>query len=331
MADTTGSQRENKFSSFKKRKGNFGSRKKAKESSDSDDNDESAVVKVQRKGQKSKILGNSSGLGLSKLEKKDAKQQKSDSDSEQESIFKKKNKGTTSVTYDSSRTGKRIGPDDMGATAITQIDTEFDRDAQAVYEKQLKTNKDKKGEKDDNVYTGQSGYAKYYEKRDTAQGNAASGMVRQGPIRAPQNIRSTVRWDYQPDICKDYKETGFCGFGDSCKFLHDRSDYKHGWQLEREYQSGDYDKGDPHAYEIDSDDEELPFACLMCRESFKNPVVTKCGHYFCEQCALKHFKKSSRCFTCNEQTSGVFNPAKEIIKRMKETKKKDVIRQDDED
>ena len=36
---------------------------------------------------------------------------------------------------------------------------------------------------------------------------------RQGPIRAPAHIRATVRWDYQPDICKDYKETGFCGFG----------------------------------------------------------------------------------------------------------------------
>ena len=138
---------------------------------------------------------------------------------------------------------------------------------------------------------------------------------RQGPIR------STVRWDYQPDICKDFKETGFCGFGDSCKFLHDRSDYKHGWQLERDYQAGDYDKVDPNAYEIDSDGEELPFSCLMCRESFKNPVVTKCGHYFCEQCALKHFKKSSRCFTCNEQTSGVFNPAKEITRRMKENER----------
>lgn len=25
------------------------------------------------------------------------------------------------------------------------------------------------------------------------------------------------RWDYQPDICKDYKETGFCGFGGKYK------------------------------------------------------------------------------------------------------------------
>ncbi|GCC41263.1 hypothetical protein chiPu_0025213, partial [Chiloscyllium punctatum] len=61
-----------------------------------------------------------------------------------------------------------------------------------------------------------------------------------GPIRAPEHLRATVRWDYQPDICKDYKETGFCGFGDSCKFLHDRSDYKHGWQIERELDEGRY-------------------------------------------------------------------------------------------
>lgn len=65
-----------------------------------------------------------------------------------------------------------------------------------------------------------------------------SFLSRKGPIRAPAHLRATIRWDYQPDICKDYKETGFCGFGDSCKFLHDRSDYKHGWQLEREYKDG---------------------------------------------------------------------------------------------
>jgi hypothetical protein len=40
------------------------------------------------------------------------------------------------------------------------------------------------------------------------------------------------RFDYQPDICKDYKETGFCSYGDSCKFMHDRGDYKSGWELE---------------------------------------------------------------------------------------------------
>ena len=44
---------------------------------------------------------------------------------------------------------------------------------------------------------------------------------RYGPIRAPAYLRSTVRWDYQPDICKDYKETGYCGFGgEQCADLH---------------------------------------------------------------------------------------------------------------
>ena len=33
---------------------------------------------------------------------------------------------------------------------------------------------------------------------------------------------------------QDYKETGYCTFGDSCKFAHMREDYKAGWQIERE-------------------------------------------------------------------------------------------------
>lgn len=35
-------------------------------------------------------------------------------------------------------------------------------------------------------------------------------------------------------------DLGYCGFGDSCKFLHDRSDYKHGWQIEREWNEQTY-------------------------------------------------------------------------------------------
>ena len=32
---------------------------------------------------------------------------------------------------------------------------------------------------------------------------------------------------------------------------------------------------DLETYEISSSDEELPFACYICREHFKNPIVTK--------------------------------------------------------
>lgn len=59
------------------------------------------------------------------------------------------------------------------------------------------------------------------------------GGGQHGPLRANVHARVSCRFDYQPDICKDYKETGFCGFGDSCKFVHDRSDYKGGWEIEK--------------------------------------------------------------------------------------------------
>ena len=98
--------------------------------------------------------------------------------------------------------------------------------------------------------------------------------MKTGPIRATANIRNITLVDYQPDVCKDYKETGFCGYGDSCKFLHDRGDYLAGWQL---------DKMDGAAVSVaqEEEEEEVPFACLICRKEFTEPVVTKCGHYFC--------------------------------------------------
>lgn len=186
-----------------------------------------------------------------------------------------------SVSYKSKRTHVIDGPRDQGATAVNEMDTELDRDAQAIYEKSLQINKEQEGKADDKVYRGVNNYTQFYKKKDTAAGNASSGMVRKGPMRAPAHLRATVRWDYQPDVCKDYKETGFCGFGDSCKFLHDRSDYKHGWQLEQEHAGGsnkhddESDDGDDTKYEIHSDEEDLPFKCIICRNSFVDPIVTK--------------------------------------------------------
>lgn len=281
-----------------------------RQDSDSDNNDEkSAVVIREKKKRVNNPMKQKSGI-KKKIEETTCNA--SDSDDNDKDF---------QTTFKSSRSGKRDGPDDMGATSVMQIDTELDKDAQAVFERSQKMNKELKGKGEDNVYRGKAGYTQYVEKRDTAAGNASSGMVRQGPVRAPAHLRSTIRWDYQPDICKDYKETGFCGFGDSCKFLHDRSDYKHGWQLEREYADGTYGQRSKENYEIDSDDEDdLPFACFICREAFKNPVVTKCQHYFCESCALAHYKKSKRCYVCATQTFGVFNTAKDIIKKQKEEK-----------
>ncbi|KAH9515355.1 hypothetical protein Btru_014235 [Bulinus truncatus] len=239
------------------------------------------------------------------------------------------NKSVT-VSYKSSRSGKREGPDDMGATSVLEIDTQDDRDAQAILERSLQLQKELKEKEDDKIYRGINNYHQYYERKDSVQGNAESGKNRYGPLRAPAHLRSTVRWDYQPDICKDYKETGFCGFGDSCKFLHDRSDYKHGWQLEREMEQGTYGEKDEQDYEISSEEDDLPFKCFICRNSFKDPVITKCKHYYCEKCALNHYKKSKRCFVCGEPTGGIFNPAKDLIAKLEKMKKSDTDIPDDE-
>jgi len=60
---------------------------------------------------------------------------------------------------------------------------------------------------------------------------------------------------------------------------------------------------------------QLPFACFICRQPFNQPVVTRCGHYFCEDCAIAHHKKDIRCFICKEPTLGIFNTATKILKR----------------
>ncbi|NXI31558.1 R113A protein, partial [Sterrhoptilus dennistouni] len=169
------------------------------------------------------------------------------------------------VTYKSTRLAKPVGPADMGATAVYELDTEKEKDAQAIFECSQKIQDELRGKEDDKIYHGINNYQKYMKPKDTSMGNASSGMVRKGPIRALEHLRATVRWDYQPDICKDYKETGFCGFGDSCKFLHDRSDYKHGWQIKRELDEGRYGINDNENYEVSSDEEDMPFKCFICR------------------------------------------------------------------
>ncbi|PIO32241.1 hypothetical protein AB205_0113560 [Aquarana catesbeiana] len=250
---------------------------------------------------------------------------KASSSEEEEKVSSK----SITVSYKSTRSAKPVGPDDMGATATYELDTEKDKDAQAIFERSQKADC--------------RSASVLFIRRAPADIKSAvpfNGLpvciiaakklsvlivlwclnFRKGPIRAPEHLRATVRWDYQPDICKDYKETGFCGFGDSCKFLHDRSDYKHGWQLERELEEGRYGANDEENYEVSSDEEDLPFKCFICRHSFKNPVVTKCKHYFCETCALQHYRKSQRCYVCNTQTNGVFNPAKELIVKMEKHK-----------
>ena len=292
--------------------------------------DESAVVRIDRR-QRNKRGGisSSAGIGSSMAKRKRGSgRDKDDEDggggesSDEEDTERRRKERMNVVGVSFAGTGQEQGRSDMGATATNELDTDVSKDYRATEERARANREAVENPLEDKTYKGLKSYAKYIEKKETAAGSAGK-ISATGPQRAPANIRATVRWDYEPAICKDYKETGFCGFGDSCKFMHDRSDYKFGWQLEREMEDGTYGGDDDENYEISSDDEDLPFKCYLCKESFKDPVVTKCKHYFCEKCALNHYRQSQRCAACGKNTGGVFNPAKEIIRKFNKIKEKD--------
>ena len=136
---------------------------------------------------------------------------------------------------------------------------------------------------DDKTYKGKNGYVIYAEKsaKDLERYKLTGSL---GPMRAPSNIRVSCRFDYAPGICKDYKETGYCGFGDGCVFMHDRGDYKTGWELEEEYKQqkhkedlfkrGLLQEESDEDYEV-LDEDNYPLECQRCNKEFKSPIVTK--------------------------------------------------------
>jgi len=80
------------------------------------------------------------------------------------------------------------------------------------------------------------------------------------------------------------------------------------------------------------EEEPLPFACLICREPFTEPVVTRCGHYFDMQCALQRYARNSKCAACGAATNGaslvggranvagIFNRADKILEKKRKVR-----------
>jgi len=238
------------------------------------------------------------------------------------------------------------------------VDTPIDHDNRAVLERNQVIHKGlKDGTLEAGLYRGLKGYKQYAEKGEGAiAASKFSGQL--GPLRGSQTMfRSTLRIEYigttgEGGICKDYKETGYCGFGDSCKFLHDRGDYKPSYMLEKEWddkqkaieekkrlkwekrmqrkalakgeakQGSDESSSDLESKSGGSDSEEaLPGACPNCDTKWEEcksiPIITICGHYFCEDCAMTNFATSPKCMKCEGPTNGIFNSADAIDDKIK--------------
>lgn len=168
------------------------------------------------------------------------------------------------------------------------------------------------------VYTGEKDRTSYIRASESRIKGAG---LRAGPVKASSYSRVVTVIDYQPSVCKDYKQTGYCGYGHNCKYLHDRGDYKSGWEIDAEWKrTGGKAEENYEVHSSEDSDNELPFACFICKGDFVDPVVTKCGHYFCEACALAQERKKKRCFICNEPTAGMFNQPKVLIDKLRARK-----------
>ncbi|KAH7924241.1 hypothetical protein BV22DRAFT_1013746 [Leucogyrophana mollusca] len=213
---------------------------------------------------------------------------------------------------------ERDGPDvkwtAAGSHSNAALEILAGDEAMELLAKRQKKEKAGRGEEDEEIpddgqYRGQKAYRSHLKKSEDVP-----KAMRVGPQRSTSTIRTVTIVDYQPDVCKDYKETGYCGFGDTCKFLHDRGTYLAGWQLDKLAENPRKQVED--VSDSDSDDEDIPFACLICRKPYTNPVVTRCGHYYCSACAIKRFAKTPKCLACSAPTAGIFNRADKVIEKM---------------
>jgi len=97
-----------------------------------------------------------------------------------------------------------------------------------------------------------------------------------------------------------------------------------GWQLDN-LAANPKKQVDEDSSDSDSD-EDIPFACLICRNPYTDPVITRCGHYFCSSCAIKRFAKTPKCLACGAPTGGIFNRAEKVLEKLK---KRDTTKTDD--
>lgn len=86
----------------------------------------------------------------------------------------------------------------------------------------------------------------------------------------------------QKVICKTFQETGYCGYGETCKYMHERT---------------------LNNVDFFSFNENV---CGICKKPPKEEVITLCCHSFCSDCVIMKCETKNICELCNKKTHGKF-------------------------
>ena len=132
--------------------------------------------------------------------------------------------------------------------------------------------------------------------------------------RLKKHFKNPIDVDYNMSRCKDFHDAGYCSWGQSCIYAHDRTDYKRGWELDKEWEEKqkEMDKKGLQAYsqrKSNSEEEKdntVQIICGICDKQAEDPVIAECKHIFCESCILKEFAKSKVCPVCKKKIQGNF-------------------------
>ena len=195
---------------------------------------------------------------------------------------------------------------------------------------------------------------KLYGQKSTHIGKKRDYDVFNDPLellKKKSHFKTACNVDFNPSRCKDFHDNGYCGWGASCLYAHDRTDYKAGWELDNQWEKEERDKIarsqrirqkkalDP---DFNSSDEDLTESelkirksfekCFICKADFTTPLLASCSHIFCEKCILAEFAKTKKCPVCGLKLTGIFNDGAAMIKlkqsSLKSAKKEIRIRKD---
>jgi RING finger protein 113A len=123
-----------------------------------------------------------------------------------------------------------------------------------------------------------------------------------------------IYMDYEPLLCKEYKLKGYCGYGDTCKFIHSRDDYINENKLtKKHWKNSQESKEEDKKIDVVVKSTDL---CKVCKVPFesdpsKRLIQLVCQHVFCKSCFMEQLKLNKmECPECGHDSKGTMRPYK---------------------